>query len=137
MSDQYSPAWWNEQAQAKGRLTKADIEALTGQTFDTQLDDPSLGTITPWTYRVAAEAPGFAAAGLLLRQDSQLPPTADPRTDIAAWANYPEATFESPVGYVAPGATGPWEPELSDEGPATVEQRVASLEERVARLEEK
>jgi hypothetical protein len=116
MSDRFSAAWWNEQAQSAGKLYRKDIESLTGLQFRNVFadpNDPTRGFISNWHQDVRARAPGFADAGLALGVST--PEPYPPLTDIEAQLTWPEATFYvSQVGFVAPGATGAWNPILSD-----------------------
>ena len=129
--DQYSAAWWNQQAQGAGKLWKSDIERLTGQTFNTIPQNLADGTIIPWYLRVTHEAQGFSGSGLLLAfAGVAVPPGKPIAEDPAAWANWPDtAYFVSPVGNVAPGTTVAYQPELQAEytPETTVSTRAAGI----------
>jgi hypothetical protein len=123
----FSAAWWSDQARAAGALTKAAIEALTGQTFDTIPQpgtDPLARTVLPWYVRVTNEAPGFKASPLVLTTVGNATyAITDENWDPSApgFRAYPDnVVFRSPVGYVAPGTTTPYNPTLSTTAPDPV-----------------
>lgn len=116
MAERFSAQWWNDTALAAGGLTKSAIEGLTGLTFRTVWNPD--GTIASFWYSdVAARAPGFATAGLLLS-----PGAGQAGQDVMEHIGDPNwgdwSVFVSPVGVVAPGANAAYEPVLSATAPA-------------------
>lgn len=110
MADKFSPQWWHDQAAARGnRLTKADIEQLSGVSLATVWNADG-SVVRFWNQPASTSAvPGFSNSGLLLAGQAPAGATIDVGDpDYPRW-NY----FTSPVGYVAPGANAPYEPELS------------------------
>lgn len=120
MADKFSAQWWNDEAQARGnKLFKSDIESLGGVMLATEWSTSppgayDYGSVVNFWYSptVIQAVPGFAAAKLQLGQASP-PPGYDPNVPSFS-PNFPDwAYFMSPVGYVAPGATAPYQPSLS------------------------
>jgi hypothetical protein len=111
MADQFSAEWWNEQASALGGLTRDEIIALSGVTVSTVWNPD--GTIAIFWYKDAENrVPGLRDAGLALGEASA-PAGFDVHTVIGS-PDYPSwAYFVSQVGFVAPGATAPWQPTLA------------------------
>lgn len=115
MSAQFSPEWWNEQAQASGGLSRDDIIALSGIDVATVWNPDN--TIAVFWYKDATNrVPGLADAKLALANVSA-PAGFDVRTVIGR-PDYPSwAYYQSQVGFVAPGATTAWTPTFSPTAP--------------------